>query len=177
MFIPDLLFSKVGAIHFANAETFRCTVDRHISSQPLDPHITGNDDSAKDASITSELRARTYGAVDSPNSSPLRRYHDLQESGAATPLPAYLIIDCSGLSFVDLTGSKALGTLHADLLKLDVALYLAGCTEPVLEQLDRCLYFHEFPKSHVYPTVIDAVLSIKRGEQFTVEPFDSSDIP
>ena len=75
-----------------------------------------------------------------------------------------LVIDCSALSFVDLTGAKVLGILHADLLNSGVNLNLAGCSDPVMEQLDRYLYFEKFPRTQVYPTVMDAVLSIQHSE-------------
>lgn len=117
-----------------------------------------------------------YGSIDSISSAQLHRHHTSSEQiiSNESPLPLnYLIIDCSGLSFVDLSGTKTLSTLYTDLMKTDANLYLAGCSSAVLEQLERCQYFKEFPKTQLFPSVIDAVLSIQQMDLFTIEPFDS----
>ncbi|XP_046462788.1 sulfate transporter-like [Daphnia pulex] len=74
----------------------------------------------------------------------------------------YLILDCSALSYVDLSGTKILTTLHKDLMKSrGITLVLANCSEPLLQQLERQKYFQSFPKSQVYPSIIDAVMTIE----------------
>lgn len=106
-----------------------------------------------------------YGTLDPFARMPLT--HD----AVTTPEPAvapikYLIFDCSALSYVDLSGTKVVTSLHNDLQKKEIILIFANCSEPLMKQLDRCNFFKSFPKSQVYPSIMDAVL--------TIQNFDSS---
>ena len=91
----------------------------------------------------------------------------------------YLILDCSALSYVDLSGTKILTTLHKDLMKnRSITLVLANCSEPLVKQLDRCNYFLTFPKSQMYPSIIDAVMTIESSNQFKIgSSFNSAIVP
>lgn len=78
-----------------------------------------------------------------------------------TPAVRFVILDCSAVSYVDLTGTKCLVTLYSELKKDGKTLLLAGCCAHVIEQLDRCQLFDHFSKENVFPSVLDAVMSIR----------------
>lgn len=73
----------------------------------------------------------------------------------------HLVLDCSALSYIDLAGTKLLTSLNSDLKKAEVSLSLAGCSDHVIEQLRHCQFFDLYPNDNVYPSVVDAVLSIR----------------
>lgn len=75
----------------------------------------------------------------------------------------FLVVDCSAVSYIDLAGTKLLATLFADLKRGGVSLVLAGCSAHVVEQLDRCGMFDKIPSDNIYPTVLDAVISVQNA--------------
>lgn len=165
--VPGIkIFRWAGAIHFANAETFRHVVDSHLGpykSAALSSRIAST---AEKESLSIQAAHVKYGTLDPLASTSLN-------SGAiSTPAVSivtieHLILDCSALSYVDLSGTKVLTSLHTDLLNdRGVTLILANCSEPLIKQLDRCNYFQTFPKAQVYPSIIDAVMTIESSNQF-----------
>jgi hypothetical protein len=50
-----------------------------------------------------------------------------------------------------------------------ITLILANCSEPLMKQLDRCNYFQTFPKSHMYPSIIDAVMTIESSNRIKID--------
>lgn len=120
----------------------------------------------KEPSSPGEPRSTFYGAVQSSTDT-FGTYRDLQQATSATSIAVstHLVIDCSAVSYIDLTGAKVLRTLYSDLVNAGISLSLAGCTDPVMEQLDRYLFFDSFPRTQVYSTVIDAVLFIQHSER------------
>ena len=92
------------------------------------------------------------------------------EPGRASPSAIkHLILDCSTVSFVDLLGAKCLATLESDLKKEQVSLIMAACSAHVIEQLERCGFFSTCPRENLYPSVLDAVLSVRHAELHGVE--------
>lgn len=92
------------------------------------------------------------------------------ESAVALPCAIkHLILDCSAVSFVDLAGAKCLATLESDMKKEEVSLVLAGCSGHVIEQLECCGFFSTCPRECIYPSVLDAVLSVRHAELHGVE--------
>lgn len=141
-------------------------VDSHLGpykSAALSSRIAST---AEKESLSIQATHVKYGTLDPLASTSLN-------SGAiSTPAVSivtieHLILDCSALSYVDLSGTKVLTSLHTDLLNdRGVTLILANCSEPLIKQLDRCNYFQTFPKAQVYPSIIDAVMTIESSNQF-----------
>ncbi|XP_040214875.1 solute carrier family 26 member 6-like [Rana temporaria] len=72
-----------------------------------------------------------------------------------------LILDLSTVSFVDTVSTKMLKNLFRDFHEIDVNVYLAGCHENVLEQLEVGSFFSKtITKSQLFPSVHDAVTYI-----------------
>ncbi|KAJ8960678.1 hypothetical protein NQ317_012329 [Molorchus minor] len=71
----------------------------------------------------------------------LRRRVKMQEKGRQDDeefLTKCLMLDFSGLTFVDPTGVEFLRNLQADYEKLGISMYVAGCSGPVFEVMVRC---------------------------------------
>ncbi|KAK0097436.1 hypothetical protein PV326_001843 [Microctonus aethiopoides] len=69
-----------------------------------------------------------------------------------------LILDFSALTHIDSTGFATLRGLINDYMKIDVAVYLAGCSGPVFETIRKCNTVENVSDIFVMlPTVSDAV--------------------
>lgn len=148
---------QVGAIHFANTEAFRHVLDTHLYPQ-TDVTPTGI---VKSVTTGKHVLNAEESRIKSNASDPLSSMPLTSDTTASVPITKYLIIDCSALSYVDLSGTKELISLHKDLVKKGITLMLANCYEPLMKQLDRCKLFQTFPKSQIYPSITDAVLTLE----------------
>ncbi|XP_012269237.2 solute carrier family 26 member 6-like isoform X2 [Athalia rosae] len=69
-----------------------------------------------------------------------------------------IIIDLSALSYVDPTGINTLKFLASEFEKIEVPIYLAGCSGPVFEQIVKCdLLDKTNPRFKIFAAVHDAV--------------------
>ncbi|XP_017779583.1 PREDICTED: solute carrier family 26 member 6-like [Nicrophorus vespilloides] len=69
-----------------------------------------------------------------------------------------LILDFSALSYIDPSGVTMLKLLSQEFERIEIPVYIAGCSEPVYETMSKCDLFND--KSMIYkifPTVHDAV--------------------
>ncbi|XP_077120918.1 chloride anion exchanger-like [Ranitomeya variabilis] len=82
-----------------------------------------------------------------------------------------LIIDFGAVSFLDMSGMKGLKSIMKDFLKVDVAVYIAGIDNNVLEKLIKCGFFDDdITTSIIFLTIHDAVLHVL--EMKSLESFD-----
>ncbi|KAJ8926282.1 hypothetical protein NQ314_021359 [Rhamnusium bicolor] len=94
----------------------------------------------------------------------LRKRVKLQEKGIQGEelLTKCLLLDFSCLTFIDPAGVDFLRALQADCSKLNVTMYIAGCSGPVYEVMIRCDKVEKKEnKFLIFPTVHDAVLFAK----------------
>ncbi|XP_049682300.1 solute carrier family 26 member 6 [Accipiter gentilis] len=83
------------------------------------------------------------------------------------PQPSFhaIILDFSPVSFVDTVSIKILKNIFRDFHEIEADVFIAGCPEPVLAQLERGNFFSSAITKHCFfPSVHDAVLHIS-GEQ------------
>ncbi|XP_069822869.1 solute carrier family 26 member 6 [Dendropsophus ebraccatus] len=74
-----------------------------------------------------------------------------------------LILDLSTVSFVDTVSIKVLKNIFRDFNEIDVTVYLVGCHENVLEQLEHGNFFSKtITKHQVFFSIHDAVTHILR---------------
>lgn len=78
----------------------------------------------------------------------------------------YLVLDCSGVSYIDLAGSETLSSVNINLETKGINLVFASCSDYLTSQLDRSEFFLSFPKSRLYPSILDAISSINQAETF-----------
>lgn len=103
--------------------------------------------------FTSEEEARSsYGTL-----------HSDHQAQRPNPIK-HLILDCSGVSYVDLAGSETLIAINIELETQGTILIFASCSDYLTSQLDHCEFFLSFPKCRLYPTILDTISSL-RGEE------------
>ncbi len=141
-------------------------MDSHLGSHRNSTSITRTATSVLDKeSVNVEGSPLKYGTLD-PIASTLLTSDAILNADVPVANIKYLIFDCSALSYVDLSGTKILTILHKDLVKSrGITLVLTNCSEPLMKQLERQDYFKSFPKSQVYPSIIDAVMTIESSNR------------
>uniref|UniRef100_A0A0K0FM54 FI18412p1 (inferred by orthology to a D. melanogaster protein) n=1 Tax=Strongyloides venezuelensis TaxID=75913 RepID=A0A0K0FM54_STRVS len=72
---------------------------------------------------------------------------------------SYLIVDCSGFTFIDITSISSLIDLFHRLGRIGVTTYFAGAKAPIRDVLERANFFNTVPKKFFFPTIHDAVLA------------------
>ena len=83
------------------------------------------------------------------------------QSDKNTKASKLLILDATAITYVDVQGLNALEQLKIDFVKDGVSLILAGCSESLLQKLDRCGYL-ELHEKDVFVSVQDAVEANKQ---------------
>ncbi|XP_043934382.1 solute carrier family 26 member 6-like [Protopterus annectens] len=88
-----------------------------------------------------------------------REDHSLTALGIKKPQIHSIILDLSTLNFVDSDSIKVLKNIFKDFGEIEINVYLACCQYIVIEQLEKGGFFgKEITKSHVFPSVHDAVV-------------------
>ncbi|KAM4652693.1 solute carrier family 26 member 6-like isoform 2-T2 [Discoglossus pictus] len=74
-----------------------------------------------------------------------------------------LILDFSSVSFMDTVSVKVLKNIFRDFQEIDVAVYLAGCHAPVIQQLETGNFFSKtITKGQLFSSIHDAITYIFR---------------
>uniref|UniRef100_A0A663FID9 Solute carrier family 26 member 6 n=1 Tax=Aquila chrysaetos chrysaetos TaxID=223781 RepID=A0A663FID9_AQUCH len=87
------------------------------------------------------------------------------------PQPSFhaVILDFSPVSFVDTVSIKILKNIFRDFHEIEAEVFIAGCPEPVLAQLERGNFFSSAITKHCFfPSVHDAVLHISAEQRQTL---------
>ncbi|XP_073500992.1 solute carrier family 26 member 6-like isoform X2 [Phyllobates terribilis] len=88
----------------------------------------------------------------------------LNNAGSNECLFHSLILDLSTVSFVDTVSIKILKNIFRDFQEIDVSVYLVGCHENVLEQLECGNFFSKtITKHQLFSSIHDAVTYISRN--------------
>ena len=87
--------------------------------------------------------------------------HNTLQSDKNTKASKLLILDAAAITYIDVQGLNALKQLKTDFIKDGIALILAGCSESLLQKLDRCGYL-ELHEKDVFVSVQDAVEANKQ---------------
>lgn len=133
-------------------------MNKHLHPQSDTPQIaSAMNNTPNKIVLDSEVSLRKCYESDPLSSIPLTN-----DTTVSVPITMYIIFDCSGLSYVDLSGSKELTSLHSELMKKEITLVLTNCCEPLIKQFERCNFFPAFPKSQIYPSIMDAVMTLQQ---------------
>ncbi|CAG0914345.1 unnamed protein product [Notodromas monacha] len=99
-----------------------------------------------------------------PGSTGLRlRRTSIHVDTTGHPLPfRYLLIDLSGIGFIDMAGVKLFKSLVQDYDRINIQVLFSGPTEPVLHMFRKMSFSDEVPQQRFFPTVQDAVMACKR---------------
>jgi len=156
------IFRWVGAIHFANKEAFQNALETYLPSVPAKnkviPAIKTQTENENKIQQNSPIK---FGAWEDSTYGPWKE--QALPDGQVYVSTEHLILDFSALSYIDLVGTNMLTALHKDLKSRHIELSLAIYSDHPIHQLERYNFFEEFPKTRVFPSVMDAVVSIKPG--------------
>ncbi len=185
------IFRWSGAIHFANWEAFRRVVDEYLrpipsslstsSSSPTEAEVVASSPShvgslkdLKWEGTHEDQKTLNCGYLGHPNYAfhetqpgelPPNAQHDASPCCNHVSPIKYLICDCSAIAFVDLAGCQVLMNLNRDLqVQHQIHLVLAACSSPLIDQLERNNFFRDFPKDRLFPSVLDAVMTIEAAK-------------
>ncbi|XP_078517907.1 solute carrier family 26 member 6-like [Lissotriton helveticus] len=94
----------------------------------------------------------------------------LKSLGLAHPPFISLILDLTAVSSVDSVSVKVLKNIFKEFAEIEVNVYLIGCQESVIRQLETGNLFSEvITKAKLFPSVHDAVTCFSRDEQFMMQ--------
>ena len=86
---------------------------------------------------------------------------DENEISANNNSPIGIIIDCSGMTYIDIMGLTTLKQLNSDYNEHGIKLCLANCSRNIINKLNNMGLVGDEPKClPIYPTIHDAVLTI-----------------
>ncbi|VDM91832.1 unnamed protein product [Litomosoides sigmodontis] len=72
----------------------------------------------------------------------------------------YLILDCSGISYIDCMGSNVLKEVVIELKSQEIIVHFCACNTSVRDILEVAGIFKTIPKHFFFPTVDDAIAVI-----------------
>ncbi|XP_066469072.1 solute carrier family 26 member 6 [Tiliqua scincoides] len=125
-------------------------MDRNIQKE-YDTAVTGPNGSAKDLEPPVNLHPE-------PSCKPT-----LESLGLEKPPFHSLILDFSSANFVDTVCIKTLKNIFKDFRDIEVDVYLVGCHDSIITQLEKGNFFSEtITKHHLFASVHDAVTFITR---------------
>ncbi|CAG9532095.1 unnamed protein product [Cercopithifilaria johnstoni] len=76
----------------------------------------------------------------------------------------YLIIDCSGISYIDCMGLNILKEIASELKSQKITIHFGACNTSVRDSLEIAKIFKTIPKHCFFPTVDDAIAVISHLE-------------
>lgn len=89
-------------------------------------------------------------------------FHKITKLGLSdSSHPKHIVLDLMSLSSADTSTVKSFLRMYKELAEQGIDLHLVKLLEPVKQVFVKCNFFNEFPVSHLYPTVNDAVLNCK----------------
>lgn len=163
------IFRFDAPLLFHNVEVFKKCIEKAFNEWKKSPefHIVKDEKSGKDRKFTFESMQRI---------APVNE-QILHPGAHRDPiLSRHFVIDCSGLTFIDLMGVSALKEVFSDLRKKGVQVYFASVKIPVREMLEKCNFFEFVSKDNFYPTLRDAT-GIARIRQNEFGFLDTARIP
>jgi len=168
------IFRWVGAIQFANGEVFQNALDSHLPSTPKKETFSTINRQINQAENDKDGSPIKFGAWEESGDTPSNEHSPAAaQNNIGTE---HFICDFSAVSYIDLVGSNMLKTMNTDLKVKHIQLILVVCSDHLIHQLQRYDFFADFSKTRIYPSVLDAVLSIKSGSGID-DLLDSHQVP
>ncbi|NXC19316.1 S26A9 protein, partial [Corythaeola cristata] len=147
-----------------NQTTANGTSISHVSFCPT-ANGAGQEHTSSEVGSTTTLQGSTFSVV------PLA---DVDPMMTAPPYISFhtIILDMSGVCFVDLMGTKALGKLCSSYQKIGIKVFLANVHAQVYNDISTGGVFEEggLDRSHIFLTIHDAVLFALENTNEVVHP-------
>uniref|UniRef100_A0A8C1D4R7 Solute carrier family 26 member 3, tandem duplicate 2 n=2 Tax=Cyprinus carpio TaxID=7962 RepID=A0A8C1D4R7_CYPCA len=88
-----------------------------------------------------------------------------------------LILDFSGVSFLDISALKGLKAALKEFIRVSVDVYIVGCDPYIIEKLRNCKFFDDEIKTSIFfLTIHDAMLFIHEGKDKRISPKNFKEI-
>lgn len=131
--IPGLkIFNYCGTLNFANNNHFKCELYKLVGVNPR------------------KLTKHRNKLIENGSYLESKKLKDKQELRC-------IIMDASGLSYIDSSSVHALHSVVTEFLNIDVQFYLASCPSPIFETIKKCdLYTHGKLSFKIFATIQDA---------------------
>ncbi|XP_014678915.1 PREDICTED: sulfate anion transporter 1-like [Priapulus caudatus] len=139
-----------GALCFANAELFATRV---VELTGVDPAAVVKARRKRAAMPPKPVATETPISCDDDDDD-----GDGDGDWKGAPGVRHVIIDCSMMAYVDMSGADALARVAAEYREAGVAVLLAHCQERLAEQLTQMAFFEKFARQDVFLSNHDAVL-------------------
>uniref|UniRef100_A0A1I7UBW2 STAS domain-containing protein n=1 Tax=Caenorhabditis tropicalis TaxID=1561998 RepID=A0A1I7UBW2_9PELO len=163
------IFRFDAPLLFHNVECFKKCVEKAFDEWKKSPEFNAikEEKTGKERKFTFEGMQRIAPLTEQPLHPGIHRDPILSR---------HFVIDCSGLTFIDLMGVSALKEVFSDLRKKGVQVYFASTKVPVREMFEKCSFFDFVSKENFYPTLRDAT-GIARLRQNEFGFLDTERIP
>lgn len=179
--VPTIsIFQFSGPLHFANSEYFRhklfsvsglipTSIVANKKLQQLSSEIdVTNKSNGEHINVTvpQECSGDTITEKQTNGVAKLikGKIHTVKAKQVTLTIPdvQWLIIEMSGVSYIDSTGCKTISQLHKEYKAADITLCLAAVSESVLESLQQCGTLKTLARELVFHSMHDAVTVITK---------------
>ncbi|XP_028849254.1 solute carrier family 26 member 10 isoform X2 [Denticeps clupeoides] len=154
-----------GPIYYGNRSFFRADVNRLLG---LSPERIRRIEKARKAVEKREREAIRTVERGVANTSFSSESEFFKSDGGESEVQAVLI-DCSGVAFVDVAGARLFIQICVECQKVGVRIYLANCNESVLKILTSSGLMNYMNPQHIFVTVHDAVVYIQHQKEKPAE--------
>ncbi|KHJ84744.1 STAS domain protein [Oesophagostomum dentatum] len=161
--IPGIKVFRFDApLYFANAELFIVSVNNACGLNPIavKSKLVERAAAEKSAEVAQspktvkDMQLRVIG----------RRLADASTDSVAedpgehvvTQL-THIIIDCSSIPYIDLTGENALAQTYADYATIDITVLIANCKVALRQLFETSDFYQRVPKNRMFVSLNDAV--------------------
>uniref|UniRef100_A0A0K0EN76 Dendritic cell-specific transmembrane protein-like domain-containing protein n=1 Tax=Strongyloides stercoralis TaxID=6248 RepID=A0A0K0EN76_STRER len=83
--------------------------------------------------------------------------YDMENNFNDNILIQFIILDCTGILFIDYDGIEALNKFYNNATKIGITVYLSSCNDTILNIFEKFKIFEKIPKNNFFLTTNDAV--------------------
>nr|CAH7743793.1 unnamed protein product [Callosobruchus chinensis] len=139
------IFQYSGGINFATRNLFRTSLYQLIE---LDPQ--------KELAYRTKLAQKLQNGEDSPKKNDVHKITKLK--GKVNFNMKCIILDFSAVSYIDPSGISMMKIITESFKKLDISVYVCGCSDPVYDLMEKCELIKTLkPSLRVFQSIHDAV--------------------
>lgn len=139
-----LVFQMYASLYFATSDKFR----KHLYSLTVNP---------LEVSRCVKFTIGACHTASSSSSSSGLSYQSYQNGGEYSySLVKVIIIDCSGMTYIDLQGINTLSVIFEEYRRVGISVFLSSCTPYVWKCLKASDFFHFVSRERVFYQIQDA---------------------
>ncbi|KAL4239883.1 hypothetical protein ACF0H5_000683 [Mactra antiquata] len=150
-----LVFQMYASLYFATSERFR----KHLYTMTVNPlkETRHSDVTTRHSDVTNVLD-HSLASETSIGSESYRSCttHTETDKNNTEHRVKVIIIDCSGMTYIDIQGINTLSVVFEEYRRVGIAVYLAGCTPYVWKSLKASDFFNFVSKERIFYQIQDA---------------------